>query len=123
VPYHQIVGNIEDDVPHAVLEYLESCLSIGSASLSQKGRERMGTTSEIRDDLIYCTLTDRRVTISTELVSLYSGESSYPMDVREAGSVCRNLDASCPKDCMYNAAPLIGYGRDPRNGEGVVVNR
>lgn len=73
---------------------------------------------ELTSRRIRCKLTDRTVTVTTEIVSIH-GASAFAHSTHEGRKKCLNMDHSCPRDCLYISGGQ-GFGRDPETGEQVM---
>lgn len=78
----------------------------------------MASRHSTRHDGIYCKLTQRNVTIATDIVTLYHGSAA--VDQREAHKSCLNKRTTCPNDCIYISGGK-GWGIEPTTGEKVIT--
>jgi hypothetical protein len=64
---------------------------------------------------IECKLTNRRVTIASEQVTVY-GEQSLPAASAVGKETCLDKTSACPRDCIFMSGGS-GFGRDPETGQ------
>ncbi len=77
----------------------------------------MPSTHSTRHNRIYCALTERNVTIASDVVSIDTLQGTISRDGRK---LCLDKRTTCPQDCIYISGGK-GWGIDPQTGQRVTT--